>query len=173
MFSNWAEAAKAAEKDKGSIERAYEFSTRIEQSPNPNSRVTLGNEKDELGVPQADLHWELSPLDKKSIRKIYRLIARQMGIAGIARVKMKDFLIDENDDSFPDSTNGGWHHMGATRMSEDPKKGVVDANCKIHGTNNLYIAGSGCFPTAGAPNPTLTHIALSLRLSDFVKSRLS
>ena len=173
MFSNWAEAEKeAAKENKGSIERAYEFNTRIEQSPNANSRVTLSDEKDELGVPRADLHWELSPLDKKSIRRIYQLIAQQMGIAGVARVKMKDFLIDENDNSFPATTNGGWHHMGATRMSDNPKTGVVDKNCQVYGINNLYVAGSGCYTTAGAPNPTLTHVALSLRLSDYVKSKL-
>ncbi|MGB5361361.1 MAG: GMC family oxidoreductase, partial [Eudoraea sp.] len=65
---------------------------------------------------------------------------------------------------------GGWHHMGTTRMSADHNKGVVDANCKVHGISNLFIAGSGCFSTAGAPNPTLTLVALSLRLSDYLKT---
>jgi choline dehydrogenase-like flavoprotein len=174
MFAHWDEAAKEAEKEnKGNITRAYQFSTRIEQSPNPNSRVTIGDEKDELGMPRANLHWELGELDKRSIRRIYQLIGQQMGIAGIARVKMMDFLMDENDNSFPDSTNGGWHHMGTTRMSNDPNKGVVNANCQVHGIDNLYVAGSACFATAGAPNPTLTLVSLSLRLSDYVKSKLS
>ena len=62
--------------------------------------------------------------------------------------------------------------MGTTRMSEDPKKGVVDKDCRIHGINNLYVAGSACFPTAGAPNPTLTLVALSLRLSAHLKTKL-
>jgi len=174
LFAHWDEAAKEAEKEnKGNITRAYQFSTRIEQSPNPNSRVTIGNEKDELGVPRANLHWELTALDKRSIRRIYQLIGQQMGVAGIARVKLMDYLADENDNSFPDTTNGGWHHMGTTRMSDDPKKGVVNANCQVHGIDNLYVAGSGCFTTAGAPNPTLTLVSLSLRLSDHVKIKLS
>jgi choline dehydrogenase-like flavoprotein len=54
-------------------------------------------------------------------------------------------------------------------MSNDPKQGVVDANCKVHNISNLFIAGSSCFTTAGAPNPTLTLVALTLRLSDHVK----
>jgi choline dehydrogenase-like flavoprotein len=54
-------------------------------------------------------------------------------------------------------------------MSETPKTGVVDANCKMHGIENLYIAGSSCFVTGGAVNPTLSLIALSLRLSDHLK----
>ena len=66
-------------------------------------------------------------------------------------------------------TGGGWHHMGTTRMGDDPKQSVVNADCKVHGIDNLYIAGSSCYVTAGAPNPTLTLVALSLRLSDHLK----
>jgi choline dehydrogenase-like flavoprotein len=123
-------------------------------------------------MPRANLHWELGELDKRSIRRIYQLIGQQMGIAGIARVKLMDFLVDEKDNSFPDSTNGGWHHMGTTRMGNDPKTSVVNSNCQVHGIDNLYVAGSACYPTAGAPNPTLTLVSLSLRLSDHVKSKL-
>lgn len=71
MFANWGEAAEKAKGEKGNIERAYQLSTRIEQAPNPNSRITLGGEKDELGVPRANLRWELTPLNKYSVRKIY------------------------------------------------------------------------------------------------------
>jgi choline dehydrogenase-like flavoprotein len=172
MFKNWGEADKAAKKEKGNIERAFQLSTRIEQAPNPNSRVTIGPEKDELGVPRANLHWELTALDKRSVRRIHQLIGQQVGIAGFGRVKLMEFLRDENDDTFPESTNGGWHHMGTTRMNEDPKKGVVNANCQVHGISNLFVAGSACYPTSGAPNPTLTLVALSLRLSDYVKGIL-
>jgi choline dehydrogenase-like flavoprotein len=58
-------------------------------------------------------------------------------------------------------------------MSDDPKQGVVDANCKVHGISNLYMSGSSCFVTAAAPNPTLTLIALTLRLSDYIKKKIS
>jgi choline dehydrogenase-like flavoprotein len=153
--------------------RAFQLFTRIEQAPNPNSRITLTDEKDELGVPRSHLHWELTPLEKKSIRKIYELIGKEAGKADIARVHMMDYLHDEHDDSWPEFTGGGWHHMGTTRMSEDPKHGVVDANCKVHGIENLYVAGSSCYVTAAAPNPTLTLVALSLRLADHVKARMN
>jgi choline dehydrogenase-like flavoprotein len=76
-----------------------------------------------------------------------------------------EYLRDEKDPSWPDFTGGGWHHMGTTRMSNDPASGVVDKNCKVHGLANLYIAGSSCFTTAGAANPTLSLVALSLRLA--------
>lgn len=146
--------------------------TRIEQAPNPNSRVVLSSEKDSLGVPRANLHWAMSPIDKRTIRKLNELIGQQVGIKGIGRVKLFDFLLDENDNSMPDYTSGGWHHMGTTRMSNDPKKGVVDANCRVHSIDNLYVAGSSCYPTGSSVNPTLTVVAISLRLSDHLKTKI-
>ena len=149
--------------------KTFELFTRIEQAPNPASRVTLDTEKDALGMPRAMLHWELTPFEKRSIRKIYELIGQQVGIAGIGRVKLMEYLEDPDDHSWPSFTGGGWHHMGTTRMSDDPKNGVVDANCRVHGISNLFTAGASNYVTAAAPNPTLTLIALTLRLSDHLK----
>lgn len=173
MMENWQAAeAKAAKENTGSISRAYQLNTRIEQAPNPDSRITLSSEKDALGVPRANLHWQLGDLDKNSIRTIYHILGQQIGIAGIGRVKLMEYLRDVNDPTWPEGTNGGWHHMGTTRMSTDPNSGVVDANCKVHGISNLYIAGAACYATSGAPNPTLTLVALSLRLSDYLKDKM-
>ena len=151
---------------------SFELMTRIEQAPNPDSRVSLDDEADALDMPRAKLNWALTPLEKRSIRTIHHLLAQELGKAGIARLKLMDYLQDEKDDSWPSFTGGGWHHMGTTRMGNDPKTSVVDANCKVHGINNLYIAGSSCYVTAAAPNPTLTLIALTLRLSDHLKGRV-
>ncbi|MBL7741973.1 MAG: GMC family oxidoreductase [Chitinophagaceae bacterium] len=148
---------------------SFEITLRLEQVPNSSSRVTLDNEKDELGVPRAHLHWAFTPLEKRSIRTIYTLLGQQVGAKGIGRVKLLEDIQDEKDDNMPASTSGGWHHQGTTRMSDDPRKGVVDADCKVHGIHNLYIAGSSCFPNGGAVNPTFTIVALSIRLSDHLK----
>jgi choline dehydrogenase-like flavoprotein len=153
--------------------QSYELYTRIEQAPNPSSRVVLSKEKDALGVPRANLHWAMLPIDKRTVRKLNELMGQLIGAAGIGRVRLYDFLRDENDASMPDFTSGGWHHIGTTRMSDDPKKGVVDANCRVHGIDNLYIAGSSCFTTAGAINPTLTVVAISLRLSAHIKTKVA
>jgi choline dehydrogenase-like flavoprotein len=153
--------------------QAFQMTLRLEQSPNPLSRVTLGNQKDELGVPQANLNWAFTPLEKKSLRKIYEIIGQQAGEAGIGRVRLMEELWDPSDETLPVTTSGGWHHMGTTRMSDDPKKGVVDADCKLHGMQNLFIAGSSCFTTGSAVNPTFTIVALSIRLADHVKHLLS
>ena len=158
--------------DSGTLYKSYELFTRIEQAPNPDSRITLDTQKDSLGVPRADLNWVLTPLEKRSIRKIHELIGQQIGRAGVGRVKMREYLWDPGDDSWPDFTGGGWHHMGTTRMSDNPKNGVVDADCKVHGIANLHVAGAACYVTAAAPNPTLTLVSLSLRLSDHLKTRV-
>lgn len=152
--------------------KSYQLFTRVEQAPNPSSRVTLDTDTDALGMRRAMLHWELTPLEKRSIRTIYELIGQQLGNASKGRVRLMEYLQDEHDNSWPEFTGGGWHHMGTTRMGNDPKQSVVDANCKVHGINNLFMAGSSCYVTAGAPNPTLTLVALTLRLSDHLKKRI-
>ena len=151
---------------------SYELFTRMEQFPNPDSRVTLDSEKDALGMPRAKLNWVLTAQEKRSLRKIYEIIGKQLGLHGAGRVRLMEYLRDENDDRWPDFTGGGWHHMGCTRMHDDPQKGVVDPNCRVYSMENLFIAGDSCFPTGGAINPTLTIVALSLRLSDHVKGLL-
>ena len=120
-------------------------------------------------MPRAQLHWVLTPFEKYSIRTFYELLGLQAGLAAVGRIQLMDWLGDANDHSWPDTTGGGWHHMGTTRMSDDPQTGVVDADCKLHGVSNLFIAGASCFVTAAAPNPTLTITALSLRLSAHLK----
>lgn len=172
MNNVWKQAEEKAKQGLGSVAKSFQLNVRIEQAPNPNSRVTLGKEKDGLGVPKTHMNWDLTPLDKRSIRTIHYLIGQQMAISGYGRLKLKDYFADETDFSFPDHTHGGNHHMGTTRMDNNPKKGVVDENCKIHGIHNLYVAGSACFPTAGAPNPTLTLVALTIRLSDYIKNKI-
>ncbi|MGI9547431.1 MAG: FAD-dependent oxidoreductase [Flavobacteriaceae bacterium] len=152
--------------------RAYELYTRMEQAPNPNSKISLDNEKDDLGMQRAKLHWDLTELDRNSIRKLYQIIGREVGLSGVGRVRLDKFLWDEESADMPDILGGGWHHMGTTRMHNNPKNGVVNDNCRVHGISNLFIGGSACFPTAGAPNPTLTLVALTLRLSDYLKSKV-
>jgi choline dehydrogenase-like flavoprotein len=171
MLSGFREAQTNGDPTKNeNIFKAYQLFTRIEQSPNPDSRVTLEAEQDALGMPRASLHWVLTPLEKYSIRKMYELIGQQIGRTALGRVRLMEYLQNEKEESWPEFTGGGWHHMGTTRMSDDPRTGVVDANCKIHGIENLHVAGASCYATAAAPNPTLTLIALSLRLSDRVKT---
>lgn len=133
-----------------------------EQAPNAESRVTLGDERDALGLRRCHLHWQLGTLDLASAARAHELAARALGLVqlGRARVHLED------PPSWPLEMMAGNHHIGTTRMHADPRQGVVDASCAVHGVPNLFIAGSSLFPTAGSANPTLTIVALALRLAD-------
>jgi choline dehydrogenase-like flavoprotein len=153
--------------------RFFHLATRQEQAPNPDSRVTLSTERDALGMPRVKLDWRLTELDKRSIRTYYKLLGQEVGRTGVGRVQLREWLLSDDDRSWPSFLSGGWHHMGTTRMHADPMQGVVDADCRVHGLSNLYIAGAAVYPTGGAANPTLTLVALSLRLSDHFRTKLS
>lgn len=156
--------------DEASVRRQPRFAlfTRQEQAPNPASRITLQREKDAFGVPRADLHWALNALDRTTIHETVRLLGREFGRLGIGRVQLPAWLRLDGD-AWPSVVSGGWHDIGATRMHASAREGVVDANLRVHGVDNLYLAGAGVFPTAGAANPTLTVVALALRLADRLK----
>ena len=109
--------------------------------------------------------------EASSSRAFYELLGRELGRSGTGRVQIREWLLDGG--GWPSFLSGGWHHMGTTRMHTDPRQGVVDANCRVHGIANLYVAGAAVYPTAGACNPTLTLVALSLRLSDHLKTTAS
>jgi choline dehydrogenase-like flavoprotein len=164
-------AYRAGERPRADPSKYREFVlfARQEQAPNPASRITLSGEKDALGVPRARLDWRLSDLDARSMRAMHRVLGREVGRSGIGRLRLDEWLTRDAP-AWPDTLGGGWHHMGTTRMHADPKHGVVDANCKVHGIANLYVASSGVHPTSGAANPTLTLLALTLRLSDHLKA---
>jgi choline dehydrogenase-like flavoprotein len=142
----------------------------IEPIPNPDSRVSLTAERDRFGQNRVQLDWRLSPSDKRTIRRSQEIIGMELGRAGLGRLMVG---LDSGDTSWLSSLEQGLgHHMGTTRMHVDPKKGVVDQNCQVHEISNLFIAGSSVFPTYGYAPPTLTIVALALRLADHVKSRL-
>jgi choline dehydrogenase-like flavoprotein len=138
-----------------------------EQAPNPDSRVRLMNERDALGLRRIQLDWRLSPIDRDSILGLVQLIGEEVGRLGVGRVLMADWLL-ESGDAWPDGDLGGNHHIGATRMANHPAEGVVDADCRVFGVDNLFIAGSSVFPTSGVANPTLTIVALAIRLADHI-----
>lgn len=147
------------------------FLSRGEQAPNPESRVTLGAERDATGLPRVRLDWKISSLDKHSLAVLVGVLGEEFERLGLGRVSVAEWLLDGTC-RWP-GIHGGHHHMGTTRMSDDPRRGVVDRNCRVHGKGNLYIAGSSVFPTGGWANPTLTIVAMSLRLGDHLRTVLN
>ena len=138
----------------------------IEQSPHPDNRVRLSDARDALGCRKLELHWHWSAQDIEMTLKAQEMFARALETAGLGRVER----VRQADGSPHLARPAGSHHlMGTTRMHEDPRQGVVDANCRVHGLDNLYVAGSSVLPTGGYANPTLTLVALALRLADHLK----
>ncbi|MEQ1759361.1 MAG: GMC family oxidoreductase [Vicinamibacterales bacterium] len=148
------------------------LTARVDPTPNPDSRVTLIDQRDELGVRRVQLDWRLTPQDKRSARRVVELFAQAVGKSGLGRVHI-GFEDDGSAAQWPPSLAGGYHHMGTTRMSDDPKQGVVDRDCRVHGMSNLWVAGSSVFPTAGSGTPTMMIITLALRLAEDVKKRMA
>jgi choline dehydrogenase-like flavoprotein len=139
---------------------------RCEQAPHPENRIRLLAEKDSLGLPKVELKWKLGDQERRTLRQAVELVGTALGAAGIGRARLL------GEDPFALGLHGQSHHMGTTRMHEDPKHGVVDPDCRVHGIANLYVAGSSVFPTSGSANPTLTLVALAHRLAGHLKERL-
>ncbi|MEO6577749.1 MAG: GMC family oxidoreductase, partial [Candidatus Limnocylindria bacterium] len=146
-----------------------DVTTRIDPEPNPDSRIQLGTARDALGMPRAELDWRLSPADRESIVRALELLGAELGRAELGRLQVS---FDADEPGWPDDLEGGWHHMGTTRMHDDPRHGVVDRDCRAHGIRNLYVAGSSVFTTAGSATPTLTIVALALRLAAHLEASL-
>lgn len=158
----------------------------LDPAPNPESRVTLGRERDALGLPEVELRWQLTAADERGMAALARSVAAELARLGLARVQLHPALADAEGGWARAGNLVGhgiapeapemhisWHHMGTTRMAASPRQGVVDADCRVHGLANLYVAGSSVFPTTGNANPTLTIVALALRLADRLRHELA
>lgn len=141
-----------------------------EQAPSRDSRVTLSDEKDEMGLPKTRLDWRISDLEKKSVQQYVQLFKSEWERLELGSAQWDESIFEEGD-AWLDVCRDTYHHAGTTRMSANPSEGVVDENLKVHGFDNLYIGSTSVFPTSSCANPTLTMMALCLRLADHWKER--
>jgi choline dehydrogenase-like flavoprotein len=147
-----------------------------EPAPNRDSRVTLSDTRDALGLPRVRVDWRLGEQVKRTFDRTIAVFADELVQAGVGDVEKAAPLEGR---PWPEGPNhswhhlGTWHHMGTTRMHDSPTQGVVDRNCRIHGMSNLYVAGSSVFPSFGANFPTTTIVALSLRMADHLAAGLA
>ncbi|MFH7242672.1 MAG: GMC oxidoreductase [Spirulina sp.] len=136
-----------------------------EQTPDPNNRVRLSEDCDQFGYRRMVVEWRHSDADRLRIKRAMEIFAQEFKSAGLGIVKV------ELDHGMPPIWSPSIHHpMGTTRMHDSPTQGVVDRNCQVHGIENLFVASSSAFPTGGYANPTLTILALGIRLADHIKT---
>jgi len=147
--------------------RRYALFYHAEQAPNLASMVSLGDERDALGMPRLKVDLRYGALDVGSVVAGHEIIDRDLRNAGLGRLE-HHFPAEERAARIWDQMTDGYHQIGTARMAADPKRGVVDADCRVHGTPNLFVAGSAVFPTSGQANPTLLITALSARLAAHV-----
>lgn len=143
--------------------------TLIEQFPNPDSRITMLDERDALGMKKINIHWELTSADRNTVKSIGLEVAKCFADTGLGFVKLDECVYNVD---VPLKVNPHAHHMGTTRMASSPEFGVVDENCKVFGVENLYVAGSSVFATGGACNPTMPLLQLALRLADHLSQQM-
>ncbi|MBP9148084.1 MAG: GMC family oxidoreductase [Rhodoferax sp.] len=135
-----------------------------EPPPERDSRVTLSEHRDALGMPRAKVSWRLdSEILKRTFDRSLQIFAEELKLAGVADVALPPPI---EGHAWPQQIEGTWHHSGTTRMNDSPALGVVDRHCLVHGMGNLYVAGSSVFPTSGANFPTISIAAMTLRLAD-------
>ena len=146
-----------------------ELTVHAEQRPNEASRVSLTDARDALGLRKLQVDWQLTSEDRLSVVRATRLFAEELGRLRIGRLQLPPWLAD-TEAPWPEHIWSGCHHMGTTRMSVDPAVGVVNPDLRVHGVANLYVAGSSVFPSGGYVPPTLTIVALALRLADHLRS---
>lgn len=142
----------------------FEVIYQIEQAPDPSNRVMLSAEHDLLGQNKAEIHWRLNEIDIRTVKRVQEIWKEEFAQSGLGQLE-----IARDGEGLNFHKTAIHHHMGTTRMHVDPKQGVVDANGRVHNLANLFITGSSVFPTAGYANPTLTIIALAIRLADHIK----
>jgi len=141
-----------------------------EQAPVENNAVTLGGDKDVFGIPRVNLRWKKTPLDRETVKKSVAEFNSWLMKTNGGRIQLDEWML--TDSEYPENDQlAGNHHMGGTRMHESKTYGVVDSNCKVYGSENLYVAGSSLFTTGGHNNPTLPIVQLALRLADHLASQ--
>ena len=142
----------------------------LEQIPDPDSRIILAEGSvDALGMPLAKIHWKISQLERHTARRMREIICLELQRLRLPVPQPTPWL---DDDNWRAHFFERAHPAGSTRMSSDPKRGVVDLNCQVHGTSGLFLAGSSVFPTSGAANPTLMIVAMAMRLADWLKQHV-
>ncbi len=140
----------------------------MECNPEPHNRIQLSDEKDIFGMPKIQLHWTISDQVIHTFEKSLDLFKSYIDQSGLGILEKEDFA--KNKD-WKGRINDATHHIGTTRMGVNDSEAVVDQNCKVFELDNLYIAGSSVFPTGSHSNPTLTIIALAMRLADHLSEK--
>jgi choline dehydrogenase-like flavoprotein len=145
----------------------YSLDFHAEQEPNPLSRVTLNDQQDRLGMPRITVDWRYTPRDVETVQGGLALLAGDIAAGGLGRFDYDPRSVEEEMTRY--GAYGG-HHIGTARMGTERRSSIVNADGRVHDVDNLFVAGAAVFPTSGQANPTLTVVALALRLAQHLSA---
>jgi choline dehydrogenase-like flavoprotein len=143
----------------------YALHYHAEHAPNHLSRVKLSTASDALGLPFLDIDLQYTERDARSVLRAHEVLDTALRAAGYGKLEYHCAAAQARLASILQQACDGFHQIGTTRMGAIPAEGVVDANCRVHGVENLFIASSSVFPTSGQASPTFVAVALALRLA--------
>ena len=143
------------------------FLCQAEQAPNPDSRVSLSQRRDEFGEPLPRVDWRLTKLDQSTAEVMLETAAQEFRRLGLGDVRAEPWLAGPD---WAAHVSDAFHPMGTTRMGTDPATSATDADGQVRGVEGLYAAGTSLFPAGGYVNPTLTLAALAIRLADHLNA---
>lgn len=149
-----------------SPENVYPLQYHGEHRPHRESRVTLAEECDELGMPRIQIDIRFSDDDIEGVIAAHRCWDEYLRQSGCGRV---EYLHDDLPAEVRARAGGGFHQVGTTRMSKDPKDGVVDENLAVHGVKNLFVVSSSTFVTSSQANSTFLIVIFAIRLADHLR----
>jgi len=138
-----------------------------EHRPHRDSRVTLADDRDELGVPKLRIDIRFSDEDVNGVIAAHECWDEYLRRTGCGEI---EYLHDDLGEAILSRAGGGFHQIGTTRMATNPDDGVVDANLTVHGVDNLSVVSSSTFVTSGQANSTLLIVMLAIRLAEHLKS---
>jgi hypothetical protein len=170
FLSHWLRARTLADRKFPSViirprTNLFSLDFHAEQVPNPDSRIGLASAIDRFGNRQVRVDWRYARQDVETVARSFELLSEDLAEQAVGKLTLAADEADIETVVRRDGAYGG-HHIGTTRMGASARSGVVNSDCKVFDVNNLYIAGSATFPTSSQANPTLTIVALALRLAD-------
>ncbi len=142
-----------------------------EHAPHDDSRVTLSQRTDALGLAFLDIDLRYTEADARSALAAHELLDQSLRRAGLAQLEYFDTDISARIASISRQASDGFHQIGTTRMGTSPQHSVVDPHCRAHDIENLHVASTSVLPSSGQANPTFVAVALALRLAGRLAAR--
>lgn len=145
----------------------YALRYHAEQEPDRQNRISLGDKRDERGVPCLQIDYRFSESDACSVVRAHEVVDRALRRRGKGQIVFRG-PAEKRAELVLDQATDGYHQIGTTRMGSDRRKSVVNPDCRVHDVENLFVASSSVFPTSGQANPTLLATALAIRIADHI-----